>query len=185
MTTHGYARVSTADQDCAAQLDHLRAAGCDHLYADQASGKLASRPELDRLLSALRRGDQVKIVRLDRLGRSVKNLCELADLFQDRGVDLICLEQGIDTSTAAGRMFWIILAAFAQFERELIVERTRAGLAASKRRGHGGGRKRVLQPYQVQHARGLIDQGISVKDAAAVLGVGRATLYRELSRAQG
>jgi DNA invertase Pin-like site-specific DNA recombinase len=129
----GYGRVSTRDQHPEAQHDALEAAGCDAVFVDKASGKLARRPELDRaLLSANRSGDQLIITKLDRLGRSLEHLIELSKLLEHRGVDLIVLDQGIDTSTAVGRMFFHILGAIAEFEHALMSERTKDGLAAAR-----------------------------------------------------
>ena len=138
----GYGRVSTRDQNPEAQHDALQAAGCDEIFIDTASGKLARRPELDRaLLSANRSGDQLVVTKLDRLGRSLEHLIELAKLLQDRGVDLVVLDQGIDTSTAVGRLFFQIIGAIAEFEHALMSERTMDGLAAARARGRTGGQK--------------------------------------------
>ncbi|MGB8254038.1 MAG: recombinase family protein, partial [Pseudonocardiaceae bacterium] len=146
----GYGRVSTRDQHPEAQHDALRAAGCDEIFIDKASGKLARRPELDKaLLSANRTGDQLLITKLDRLGRSLEHLLELSNLLQAREVDLVVLDQGIDTSTAVGRMFFQILGSIAEFEHALMSERTMDGLAAARARGRTGGQKPKLGPRQV------------------------------------
>ncbi|MEO8968377.1 MAG: recombinase family protein, partial [Solirubrobacteraceae bacterium] len=138
----GYGRVSTRDQNPDGQRDALDAAGCDEVFVDKASGKLASRPELDRaLLVAARVGDQLVITKLDRLGRSLEHLIALSGTLQARGVDLVVLDQGIDTSTAVGRMFFQILGAIAEFEHALMSERTRDGLEAARARGRTGGQK--------------------------------------------
>jgi len=127
----GYGRVSARDQHPEAQHDALTAAGCEQIFTDKASGKLASRPELDKaLLSASRAGDQFVVTKLDRLGRSLEHLIQLSRELERRGVDLVVLDQGIDTSTAIGRMFFHILGAIAEFEHALMSERTRDGLAA-------------------------------------------------------
>ena len=140
----GYARVSTHDQHPEAQHDALLAAGCnpDHIYIDKASGKLARRDELDKALLVLREGDQLAITKLDRLGRSLAHLIALSAELQQRGVDLVVLDQGIDTSTAVGRMFFQILGAIAEFEHALMSERTMDGLAAARARGRRAGRSR-------------------------------------------
>jgi DNA invertase Pin-like site-specific DNA recombinase len=136
----GYGRVSTRDQHPDAQHDALKAAACHQIFLDKASGKLARRPELDKaLLSANRYGDQLAVTKLDRLGRSLEHLIELAKLLQARGVDLAVLDQGIDTSTAVGRMFFHILGAIAEFEHALMSERTMDGLAAARARGRTRG----------------------------------------------
>ena len=185
----GYARVSTRDQHPEAQHDALLAAGCDsgHIYIDKASGKLAQRPELDKALLVLREGDQLAITKLDRLGRSLAHLIALSADLQKRGVDLVVLDQGIDTSTAVGRMFFQILGAIAEFEHALMSERTMDGLAAARARGRTGGQKSKLRPRQIQLARQMYDETgedgkrrHTVADIAAELGVSRPTVYRHL-----
>jgi DNA invertase Pin-like site-specific DNA recombinase len=185
----GYGRVSTRDQNPDAQEDALTAAGCDPVFVDKASGKLASRPELDKALIAAREGDEFVITKLDRLGRSLKNLIELSEQMEKKGVNLVVLSQGIDTSTPAGRMFFQILGAIAEFERALIVERTRDGLEAARARGRVGGRKKALRPRQVELAQQLYDElgedgkrKHTVQDIADELGVARTTIYRYLER---
>jgi DNA invertase Pin-like site-specific DNA recombinase len=185
----GYARVSTRDQNPEAQRDALLVAGCDpaRVYIDKASGKLARRTELDKALLVLRQGDQLVITKLDRLGRSLANLIELSAALEERGVDLVVLDQGIDTSTAVGRMFFQILGAIAEFEHSLMSERTIDGLAAARARGRTGGQKRKLGPRQVKLARAMYDEVgddgkrlHTVADIAAEFGVTRPTIYRAL-----
>src|SRR5437016_4682817 len=155
----GYARVSTRDQHPEAQRDALTAAGCDQIFLDKVSGKLARRPELDKaLLSANRVGDQLVVTKLDRLGRSLENLIELSKRLQGAGVDLVVLDQGIDTSTAIGRMFFQILGAVAEFEHALMSERTMDGLAAARARGRTGGQKPKLTPRQARIAREMYEE---------------------------
>ncbi|MEV6432432.1 recombinase family protein [Nocardia sp. NPDC051463] len=150
----GYGRVSTRDQHPEAQHDALTAAGCEEIFIDKASGKLASRPELSKaLLVANRPKDQLVVTKLDRLGRSLEHLIDLSKTLHDRGVDLVVLDQGIDTSTAVGRMFFQIPGSIAEFEHALMSERTRDGLAAARARGRTGGQKPKLGPRQVQLAR--------------------------------
>jgi DNA invertase Pin-like site-specific DNA recombinase len=185
----GYGRVSTRDQHPEAQHDALRAAGCDDVFIDKASGKLARRPELDRaLLSANRKGDQLVITKLDRLGRSLEHLIELSKDLQARGVDLVVLDQGIDTSTAVGRMFFQILGSIAEFEHALMSERTIDGLAAARARGRTGGQKPKLGARQVTLARQMYEETgndgkrrYTVAQIAAEFGVTRPTIYRHLS----
>lgn len=188
----GYGRVSTRDQHPEAQHDALEAAGCDHVFLDKASGKLARRPQLDNALRAANRAsDQLVITKLDRLGRSLANLIELSGQLQARGVDLVVLDQGIDTSTAAGRMFFQMLGSIAEFEGALASERTLDGLAAARRRGRIGGRKPKLGPQQVQLARRMYDEtdpatgknSYTIAQIAAEFGVTRPTLYRYLDPA--
>lgn len=185
----GYGRVSTRDQNPDAQEDALTDAGCEPVFVDKASGKLASRPELDKALIAAREGDEFVITKLDRLGRSLKNLIELSEQLDKKGVNLVVLSQGIDTSTPAGRMFFHILGAIAEFERSLIVERTRDGLEAARARGRVGGRKQALKPRQVKLAQEMYDEvgddgkrKHTVQDIADELGVARTTIYRYLER---
>lgn len=185
----GYGRVSTRDQHPDAQHDALAAAGCDQIFLDTISGKLARRPELDKaLLCANRSGDQLVVTRLDRLGRSLEHLIELANALQARGVDLVVLDQGIDTSTAIGRMFFHILGAIAEFEHALMSERTIDGLAAARARGRTGGQKPKLGPRQVALARSMYAEvgadgkrRYTVAQIAAEFGVTRPTIYRHLA----
>ena len=131
----GYARVSTTDQNAALQIDALTEAGCGRVFTDKASGSLANRPQLDRMLDHLRPGDVVVVWRLDRLGRSLKNLIALVEELKEKGVGLRSLSESIDTTTANGKLFFSIMGALAEFERELISERTMAGLEAARARG--------------------------------------------------
>ena len=184
----GYGRVSTRDQHRTAQHDALKAAGCEQIFVDTASGKLARRPELDNaLLSANRAGDQLVVTKLDRLGRSLEHLIELAKQLEARGVDLVVLDQGIDTSTAVGRMFFHILGAVAEFEHALMSERTREGLAAARARGRTGGQKPKLGPRQAALAQAMYDETgadgkrrYTVAQIAAEFGVTRPTIYRHV-----
>jgi DNA invertase Pin-like site-specific DNA recombinase len=188
----GYGRVSTRDQNPEAQRDALEAAGCDAIFVDIASGKLARRPELDKaLLSANRAGDQLVVTKLDRLGRSLEHLIELAKTLEAREVDLIVLDQGIDTSTAVGRLFFQIIGAIAEFEHSLMSERTMDGLAAARARGRTGGQKPKLGTRQVKLAREMYDetdeQGkrtYTVAQIASEFGVSRPTIYRHLEQAR-
>jgi DNA invertase Pin-like site-specific DNA recombinase len=188
----GYGRVSTADQNAASQRDALAASGCDKVFIDKASGKLARRPELDRALLVARKGDQLVITKLDRLGRSLEHLIALSNELQAKGVDLVVLDQGIDTSTALGRMFFHILGAIAEFEHALMSERTRDGLAAARARGRTGGQKAKLTPRQAKVARDMYEElapdgrpAHTVADIAAELGVSRPTIYRHLQPKAG
>ena len=186
----GYGRVSTRDEHPESQHDALTAASCDEVFIDRASGKLASRPELEKaLLSANRAGDQLVVTKLDRLGRSLEHLIELSNQLQARGVDLVVLDQGIDTSTAVGRMFFQILGSIAEFEHALMSERTLDGLAAARARGRTGGQKPKLGPRQVRLARQMYDEtgadgkrAHTVQQIADEFGVTRPTIYRHLSK---
>jgi DNA invertase Pin-like site-specific DNA recombinase len=181
----GYARVSTRDQHPEAQEQRLTEAGCERVFTDHgASGAKASRPEWDACLAYLRPGDALVCTKLDRIGRSVKNLIEVADVLQERGVDLVCLDQPVNTTTPQGKLFFQILAAFAEFERSMIIERTKDGLAATSNRGRGGGRPARLTDEQKQMAKRLRADGHSIRSIGVLLGngkpVSRQTIYRAL-----
>jgi DNA invertase Pin-like site-specific DNA recombinase len=185
MARIGYARVSTRDQHPEAQRERLEAAGCTRIFTDTgASGARASRPGWDKCLDRLEPGDTLVCTKLDRIGRSVRNLMDVSSLLQQRGVDLACLDQPIDTTSPQGKLFFTILAAFAQFERDLIRERTRDGLAATTARGRNGGRKQRLTEEQKVTARKLRADGHSVREIGQLLGdgkpVSRQTVYRAL-----
>ncbi len=177
----GYARVSTSHQDEALQRDALTTAGCDRIFVDKASGKLESRPALDDLLAQVRRGDTVVVWRLDRLGRSLKHLIETVQDLEQRGVAFVSLTESIDTSTPGGRLVFHVFGALAEFERDLIRERTLAGLAAARARGRTGGRPTVWTPEKLRTARAMRASGdYDVAGIARVLGVSRASVYRAL-----
>ena len=179
----GYARVSTTQQDEALQLDALNKAGCDRLFIDKASGKLASRPALDDLLEQARTGDALVVWRLDRLGRSLRHLLDVVADLEQRGVGFLSLTEAIDTTTPGGRLVFHVFASLAQFERELLRERTMAGLAAARARGRTGGRPTVWTPDKLRTARAMRDSGeYDVAGIARVLGVSRASVYRALSQ---
>jgi DNA invertase Pin-like site-specific DNA recombinase len=184
MTKIGYARVSTSDQHPEAQSDRLTEAGCDKVFTDPGvSGRLARRPEWDACLAYLRDGDTLVTVRLDRIGRSVRNLIDVIEELRGRNIGLTILDQGIDTTTPAGELVFHVFAAIAQFERDLISERTMDGLKAARARGRLGGRKAKLTPAQVAHARALYDaRDKTVQQIADLLKVDRRTIYRTLER---
>lgn len=177
----GYARVSTVDQDPQLQLNALAAAGCDRIWTDYASGSLASRPQLDQAVDHLRAGDTLVVWKLDRLGRSIRHLIEMAAMLEARGVDLRSLTEGIDTTTPAGRLYFNVMAAVAEFERDLLRERTHAGLAAARAKGRRGGRPPVMTASKLARARALLNAGeLTTEEVARAIGVGRTTLYRHL-----
>ena len=175
----GYARVSSTGQKLDLQTDALTAAGCERLFTDTASGALAERPGLTEALGFARAGDTLVIWRLDRLGRSLSNLIELVRELDARGVGLRSLHEGIDTTTATGRLVFHVFGALAEFERDLNRERSEAGREAMRARGRQGGRKPALTEKQKVAARVMLQQdGATVGDVAEAFGVSRATLYR-------
>ncbi|TIH34964.1 recombinase family protein [Subtercola vilae] len=188
MALIGYGRVSTADQHLDIQEKQLLTAGCERIYMEKLSGTLASRPELDRALDHLRAGDILVITRLDRLGRSVKNLIDISERLRQGDIALRVVEQGIDSTTSEGRMFFHMLAAVAEFEHDLIVARTKDGLEAARARGMKGGRKPKLTQTGIQQARAMYDavdergkRLHTVQAIADTLRVSRGVIYRVLS----
>jgi DNA invertase Pin-like site-specific DNA recombinase len=181
----GYARVSTRAQNDDSQVDELRAYGCDRIFVDHGvSGKYAARPQLDAALGYLREGDVLVITRLSRAMRSLKHMIALAEELSERGIGLRCLKQEIDTTTPSGRLVFHIFAALDEFQRELIVEGTKEGLAAAKARGKLGGRKPSYTDHQAQTARDLHAKGeLTAEEIGRVIGVSRATVYRMLKAA--
>lgn len=171
-------RVSTADQCLDLQADALRAAGCDRVFEDRLSGRSRKRPGLEAALAAIGPGDRLIVWRLDRLGRNFRDLVDIADELRERGANLISLSEGIDTSSNVGEIVFRLMSVFSDFERNVIVERTRAGLAAAKARGVRLGRKPKLSPSQIVAARDLLDGGEKAWFVARRFGVGRATLFR-------
>jgi len=177
----GYARVSTLDQTLALQQDALSAAGCEQLYTDTVSGSVTERPGLTQALSHLRPGDTLVVWRLDRLGRSLPHLIETVRKLQERGIGFRSLQEQIDTTTSGGKLVFHVFGALAEFERDLIRERTHAGLAAARKRGRLFGRPKALSPRKVEQLRTLAkDQRTTVGGICETLGISRATYYRYL-----
>lgn len=176
----GYARVSTQDQNLELQREALTKAGCERIFEDRASGSRADREGLARAIDMLRSGDTLVVWKLDRLGRSVKQLVDLVGDLQKRGVQFKSLTDAIDTSTPSGRFFFHVMASLAEMERELIVERTRAGLEAARKLGRKGGRRPKMTAGKIESARRLLETGMTAKDVARSLGVSVPTLYRWL-----
>ena len=177
----GYARVSTRDQSPTLQLDALNAAGCDRVFQEQASGAQRDRPQLKAALEYVRAGDTLVVWKLDRLARSVRQLVETAEDFQKRDIGLKVLTQQIDTTTPGGRLVFHVFAAMAEFERELMLERTHAGLVAAKALGRRGGRRPALGPDEIKRAKAMLkDQSITVVEVAKQMGVPQSTLYRHI-----
>lgn len=176
----GYARVSTQDQNLDLQTEALNRAGCEKIYEDKISGVRTERPGLTRALEMLREGDTLVVWKLDRLGRSVKQLVDMVGELHKRGIQFKSLTDAIDTGTPAGRFFFHVMASLAEMERELIIERTRAGLDAAKQLGRKGGRKPKMTSSKIESAKKLLASGIPPRDVAKDLGVSVPTLYRWL-----
>jgi DNA invertase Pin-like site-specific DNA recombinase len=183
VATVAYARVSSEDQDTRLQRAALRAAGCVRLFEDKISARQADRPGLAAALNYLRAGDELAVWKLDRLGRSVKEVLTLADELHERGIGLRILTgalAGLYTPTGEGKFFFTIMAAFAELERDMIHQRTLAGLAAARAQGRVGGRPRALDPDKLAAARARLARGEPTIQIAKALKVSRATLYRHI-----
>ena len=177
----GYARVSTQDQDLSLQLDALKRADCEQIYEEKVSGKNTERPELANCLKALRAGDTLVVWRMDRLGRSLKDLVEIVTNLEAKGIHFVSLTEKIETGTATGKLMFHVFASMAEFERNLISERTRAGLAAARARGRIGGRKPSLSEKDIEHAKLLLrNPKVTVTEVAERFGVTRQTIYRQV-----
>ena len=179
---YGYARVSTEDQNPAMQLAALKKDGCKTVFKDEVTGAHVNRPALARCLKKLETGDTLVVWKLDRLGRSLRDLITMLDGFKQQGIKFRSLTEAIDTETPTGRAMWQMIGVLAELERSLIAERTRAGVKAAQRRGVKFGQKPKLTPERLAHARTLIDQGKTPTQAAKLVAVSRATLYRALQR---
>jgi DNA invertase Pin-like site-specific DNA recombinase len=180
-TVIGYARVSTTEQNSTSQVDAIRQQGASKVFIDTYTGTKMSRPEFDKALDYLREGDLLVVTRLDRLGRSTKDLLSIAEQLKARGIGLKVVEQNIDTSSAEGRLFFTIVSAFAEFEHSLIVSRTKDGLAAARARGRTGGRKPKLSESQVREIKKMYAAGEkTVAEIASLFSTSRPTVYRAL-----
>lgn len=176
----GYARVSTADQSLDMQMDALNAAGCDRIYTEKASGAKDDRKELQRALDTLRKGDIFVVYKLDRLARSTKKLIEVYEQLDRLGVELVSIHDGLDTTTPTGRAMFKMIGVIAELEREMIVERTKAGLEAARARGRNGGRPKTDQKKVASALTLYASQNYTVAEIEEMTGVKRATLYRAL-----
>ncbi len=179
----GYARVSTGEQTLDLQLDALKTAGCGKVYTETASGAKAERPVLDEVLSYLRKGDTLVVWRLDRLGRSLQHLIETVAALAERGIGFKSLTEQIDTTTPGGKLIFHVFGALAEFERDLIRERTQAGLRAARARGRTGGRPKALaDPKKLAMAKQLYaDPTNAIDDICRTLGISRTTFYRHVT----
>lgn len=177
----GYARVSTTDQNLESQIDALHKAGCDQIFKEKMTGTRRDRPQLDEMLKYIRPGDKVVVYKLDRISRSTKHLIELAEHFNEKGVDFISLHDSIDTSTAMGKFFFKIIASIAELDRDIISERTKAGLEAARARGRKGGRPKK-DKTKVEMAMMMYDsRKYTVDEIQEATGIGKSTLYRYLN----
>jgi DNA invertase Pin-like site-specific DNA recombinase len=181
----GYARVSTHEQNLDMQIDALKAAGCQKIFTDKISTLKAERKGLDEALSFLRPGDVLVVWKLDRLGRTLKQLIELVALFNQKGIGFKSLKETIDTTTSTGKLVFHFFAALAEFERDIIHERTRAGLEAARARGRRGGRPKALTPKQEALAQSLYDsKEHSIQDICDTLHIVKSTLYRYIKHGE-
>jgi DNA invertase Pin-like site-specific DNA recombinase len=181
MTTYGYARVSTIDQDPTLQIEALRRERATKVFTDYASGKRSSRPQLDAMLTHVCPGDTVLVWKLDRLGRSSQHLVQLMGDFADKGIRIRSITEGIDTGGPLGRAMYTIAAAFAELERENISERTKAGLDTARRQGRVGGRPRKDTPELRRSAQALLQTGMSYREIAQTLGVSKPLIGKAIS----
>lgn len=176
----GYARVSTQDQNLQMQIDALQNAGCFEIFEEKVTGTKKDRPALNEMLKMLRPGDRVVVYKLDRISRSTKHLIELAELFEEKEVEFVSIQDNIDTSTPMGRFFFRIMASIAELERDIIVERTKAGLSAARARGKKGGRPKVDTKKLQLALKMYQSKQYSISEIVAATGVSQATLYRNL-----
>jgi DNA invertase Pin-like site-specific DNA recombinase len=179
----GYARVSTHEQNLEAQLDALRQAGCDKIVSEKVTTRKAARPKLNEALTWLRSGDVLICTKMDRLARSIRELLTIADNLAERNVDVVFIDQNIDTTQAGGRLVFHMFAALAEFERDLIRERTLAGLAAARARGRKGGRKRALRGTRLEAAFRMYDsREYTVRQICESMDIKERTFYEYLKR---
>jgi len=182
----GYARVSKIDQNLNLQIDALKRVGCSKIFTDQVSGSIKSRPQLEQALDFLRAGDILVVWRLDRLGRSLRHLIELVAELQEKEIGFRSLTEAMDTTTSGGKLIFHIFGALAEFERNVIQERTRAGLEAARARGRKGGRKPKLTEKQQQVAVKLYhEKAHTVEEICRIMGISKPTLYSYINKAEG
>ena len=180
----GYARVSTDDHNLDLQVDALREAGCKKIFQEKASGMAASRPEFDRLREFIHEGDTLVVWKLDRVGRSTRQLVDFLDELRREGIEFVSLKDGFDTQTPAGKMMYSVIAAMAEFEHDLIVERTSAGLEAARARGRKGGRPKVDQEAVEIALKMHGSHDYTIKEIVTATGISQATLYKYLKERQ-
>lgn len=176
----GYARVSTQDQNLQMQLDALEKSGCIEIFEEKITGTKRDRPALNEMLKMLRAGDRVIVYKLDRISRSTKHLIELVELFEEKGVEFVSVQDNIDTSTAMGRFFFRIMASIAELERDIISERTKAGLSAARARGRNGGRPAANEKKVKLAIKMYNSKDYSINQIVEATGISQSTLYRKL-----
>lgn len=174
----GYARVSKEDQNIIMQVDALRAYGVDKIYEEKISGRKKDRPQLQELLAVLRSGDTLVVWRLDRLGRTVRQLIELAEEFEEKGIFFVSLQENLDTTTASGKFVFHMFCAAAQMERDVISERTKAGVAAARARGRSGGRPHIEKKTVERAVKMYYSNEFSVNEILETTGISKTTLYK-------
>jgi DNA invertase Pin-like site-specific DNA recombinase len=181
---YGYGRVSTEDQSLNMQIDAFKKYGVDEVFQEKMSGTKKERPQLDRMLAKLKKGDKVVVYKLDRISRSTKHLIELTELFAEKGVEFVSIQDNIDTSTAMGRFFFTIMAGVAQLERDIISDRTKAGLEAARARGRNGGRPAADQSAIDQALTFYDSKKYSIPEITKMTGVSKTTLYKYVKERQ-
>lgn len=177
----GYARVSTSDQNLDLQTDALKAAGCEEVFTEKLSSTKKDKPELTSLVSKLRKGDCVVVWKLDRIARSVQQLTGFIAELQSKEVNFQSIQDNIDTTTSQGRFFFHVMCSVAEFERDLISARTKAGIESARKRGRIGGKPRSLTIEQIESAKKLLEAGQAVSVTARALNVNRSTIYRSIN----
>lgn len=179
----GYARVSTQEQNLELQIDALSKAECERIFQDVASGARTDRKGLEEALKFARESDVIVVWKLDRLGRSIKHLIDIVNELNEKNIGFMSLQENIDTTTSGGKLIFHIFASLAEFERDIIRERTKAGLAAARARGRNGGRPRVMDEKKIEMAKILLkDSTNKVSDVCEILNISKATLYRYLDK---
>jgi DNA invertase Pin-like site-specific DNA recombinase len=177
----GYARVSTAEQNLNLQIDALNKYGCESIYEEKISGTKKDRPKLAEMMTILRPGDKVVIYKLDRISRSTKHLIELSEFFERKGVEFVSIQDSIDTSSPIGRFFFRVLASISELERDIISERTKAGLSSARARGKNGGRPRVDNKKVNMALKMYSSKEYSISEIVKATGISQATLYRSIN----
>lgn len=180
----GYARVSTEDQNLDVQLDALKKFGCERIFQEKITTRKKERPQLEEMIKILRSGDKVVIYKLDRISRSTKHLIELAELFESKGVELVSINDSIDTTTPMGRFFFHVMASISELERDIISERTRAALSVARKRGRNGGRPKANEKKVEMALRMYASKEFSISQIVESTGISQATLYRKIKNLQ-